>query len=183
MHAIPTLQVSDKQFKLYLTAAQIANRIEQMAQAVRNELPHMSNPLFVCMLSGSFVFAADFLRALGTPVEVQFVKCSSYQGTQSTGCLQEELSLGVDVKDRTVVVVEDIIETGFTMQQFTQQLQQGNPANIQLISLFYKPQLNKSNITPHLVGFSIPNDFIVGYGLDYNQQGRNLPNVYSVVTE
>lgn len=182
MQATLTLQVSDKQFKLYLTAAQINERINEMAQTVRNELQHLNNPLFVCMLSGSFVFAADFLRALNTPVEVQFVKCSSYQGTQSTGCLKEELGIDLNLlQGRSVIILEDIIETGFTMQHFTNKLVQGNPANIQIISLFYKPHLNISNITPHLVGFSIPDDFIVGYGLDYNQQGRNLPDVYSVV--
>lgn len=176
-----TIQVDDKTFKLYLSAQEITKRVSEMAQELSQELAEANNLLFVGMLSGSFVFVADFVRAYSKPAEVQFVKCSSYQGTQSTGCLKEELSLGVDVKDRTVVILEDIIETGLTMQQFVERIKKGQPACIKVVSLFYKPQLNKSNIVPDKVGFSIPNDFIVGYGLDYNQQGRNLADVYSVV--
>lgn len=176
-----TIQVDDKTFKLYLSEQEITKRVSEMAQELSQELAEANNLLFVGMLSGSFVFVADFVRAYGKPAEVQFVKCSSYQGTQSTGCLKEELSLGVDVKDRTVVILEDIIETGLTMQQFVERIKKGQPACIKVVSLFYKPQLNKSNIVPDKVGFSIPNDFIVGYGLDYNQQGRNLADVYSVV--
>ena len=176
-----TIQVDDKTFKLYLSAQEITKRVSEMALELRGELSETNNLMFVGMLSGSFVFVADFVRAYGKPAEVQFVKCSSYQGTQSTGCLKEELSLGVDVKDRTVVILEDIIETGLTMQQFVERIKKGQPACIKVVSLFYKPQLNKSTIVPDKVGFSIPNDFIVGYGLDYNQQGRNLPDVYSVV--
>ena len=176
-----TIQVDDKTFKLYLSAQEITKRVSEMAQELRQELSETNNLLFVGMLSGSFVFVADFVRAYGKPAEVQFVKCSSYQGTQSTGCLKEELSLGVDVKDRTVVILEDIIETGLTLQQFVENIKKGQPACIKVVSLFYKPQLNKSTIVPDKVGFSIPNDFIVGYGLDYNQQGRNLADVYSVV--
>lgn len=178
-----TIQVSDKKFQLYLSAEQIANRVAEMASTLHQQLRDVENPLFVGMLSGSFVFVADFVRAYGTPVEVQFVKCSSYQGTQSTGCLKEELALGVDVKGRTVVILEDIIETGLTMQQFVASIKKGQPACVKVVSLFYKPQLNKSTITPDMVGFSIPDDFIVGYGLDYNHQGRNLPDVYSVIAE
>lgn len=176
-----TIQVDDKTFKLYLSAQEITKRVSEMAQELSQELAEANNLLFVGMLSGSFVFVADFVRAYGKPAEVQFVKCSSYQGTQSTGCLKEELSLGVDVKDRIVVILEDIIETGLTMQQFVESIKKGQPACIKVVSLFYKPQLNKSTIVPDKVGFSIPNDFIVGYGLDYNQQGRNLADVYSVV--
>lgn len=176
-----TIQVDDKTFQLYLSAEEITLRVTEMAQELRHELANTDNLLFVGMLSGSFVFVADFVRAYGKPAEVHFVKCSSYQGTQSTGCLKEELSLGVDVKDRTVVILEDIIETGFTMQQFVASIKKDQPACVKVVSLFYKPQLNKSTIVPDKVGFSIPNDFIVGYGLDYNQQGRNLPDVYSVV--
>ena len=176
-----TIQVYDKTFKLYLSAQEITKRVSEMAQELRQELAEANNLLFVGMLSGSFVFVADFVRAYSKPAEVQFVKCSSYQGTQSTGCLKEELSLGVDVKDRNVVILEDIIETGLTMQQFVERIKKGQPACIKVVSLFYKPQLNKSTIVPDKVGFSIPNDFIVGYGLDYNQQGRNLADVYSVV--
>lgn len=176
-----TIQVDDKTFKLYLSAQEITKRVSEMAQELSQELAEANNLLFVGMLSGSFIFVADFVRAYGKPAEVQFVKCSSYQGTQSTGCLKEELSLGVDVKDRIVVILEDIIETGLTMQQFVERIKKGQPACIKVVSLFYKPQLNKSTIAPDKVGFSIPNDFIVGYGLDYNQQGRNLADVYSVV--
>ncbi|MED9995166.1 MAG: hypoxanthine phosphoribosyltransferase [Paludibacteraceae bacterium] len=178
-----TIQVDDKVFKPYLSAKEITQRVSEMAQELRNQLTDTKNLLFVGMLSGSFVFVADFVRAYGKPAEVQFVKCSSYQGTQSTGCLKEELALGVDVKGRTVVILEDIIETGLTMQQFVASIKKGQPACVKVVSLFYKPQLNKSTITPDMVGFSIPNDFIVGYGLDYNHQGRNLPDVYSVIAE
>ena len=176
-----TIQVDDRTFQLYLSAKEITQRVSEMAQELRQELAETKNLLFVGMLSGSFVFVADFVRAYGKPAEVQFVKCSSYQGTQSTGCLKEELSLGVEVKDRVVVILEDIIETGLTMQQFVERIKIGQPACVKVVSLFYKPQLNKSTVVPDKVGFSIPNDFIVGYELDYNQQGRNLTDVYSVI--
>lgn len=179
-----TIQVSDKKFQLYLSAEQIANRVAEMASTLRQQLRDVENPLFVGMLSGSFVFVADFLRAYGTPVEVQFVKCSSYQGTQSSGTLKEELGLGdINLQGRTVIVLEDIIETGLTMQSFVEKLQEKKPDSIAVVALFYKPQLNKSNVSPTISGFSIPDDFIVGYGLDYNHQGRNLPDVYSVIAE
>ncbi len=179
-----TIQVSDKKFQLYLSAEQIATRINEMANTLRQQLKQVENPLFVGMLSGSFVFVADFMRAYGKPAEIQFVKCSSYQGTQSSGTLKEELGLGdIDLKGRTVIVLEDIIETGLTMQSFVEKLKEKEPNNILVVALFYKPQLNKSNVEPQHVGFSIPDDFIVGFGLDYNQQGRNLPDVYSVISE
>ncbi len=177
-----TIQVSDRKFQLYLSAKQIATRVKEMATTLRHHLKDVENPLFVGMLSGSFVFVADFLRAYEKPAEIQFVKCSSYQGTQSCGSLKEELGLGdIDLTGRTVIVLEDIIETGLTMQSFVEKLQEKNPKSISVIALFYKPQLNKSNISPYISGFSIPDDFIVGYGLDYNHQGRNLSDVYSVI--
>lgn len=179
-----TIQVSDKKFQLYLSAKQIAIRVKEMATTLRHHLKDVENPLFVGMLSGSFVFVADFLRAFGKPAEIQFVKCSSYQGTQSSGSLKEELGLGdIDLKGRTVIVLEDIIETGLTMQSFVEKLQEKGPDNVLVVALFYKPQLNKSSVFPYITGFSIPDDFIVGYGLDYNQQGRNLANVYSVISD
>lgn len=179
-----TIQVADRKFQLYLSADQIATRVKEMATALRQRLSDDENPLFVGMLSGSFVFAADFMRAFGKPAEIQFVKCSSYQGTQSSGLLKEELSLGdIDLKDRNVIVLEDIIETGLTMQSFVEKLQEKGAKRISIITLFYKPQCNKSTVSPSMSGFSIPDDFIVGYGLDYNQQGRNLADVYSVILE
>jgi hypoxanthine phosphoribosyltransferase len=139
------------------------------------------NPLLLGVLNGSFIFAADLMRAITIPCEISFVKLASYQGTISTGKVHEVLGINEDLTNRHVIIVEDIVDTGRTMKQMVESLGTRNPASIHICTLFVKPDKLEEDLNIDYSCFSIPNDFIVGYGLDYDQQGRNLPEIYSLV--
>ncbi len=170
--------VSDKKFKPLYSASEISARVEHMAKEIKRDIAGRK-PVFVCMLNGAFMFAADVLRAIGEPCEIRFVRLSSYCGTQSTGKVNNVLGLDVDIKGRDVVVVEDIVETGCTMHSFIEQIKKVSPASVSVAALVVKPERLKEKIEIKYVGFRMKaNDFIVGYGMDYNQEGRNLPDIY-----
>ena len=139
------------------------------------------NPLFLAVLNGSFMFAADLMKEITIPCEISFVKLASYQGVLSTGKVREVIGLNEDINGRTVVIVEDIIDTGRTMHQMLDSLQTRNPEAIHLCTLFVKPDKIEEPLDIEYAAFTIPNDFIVGYGLDYDQQGRNLREIYTLV--
>jgi hypoxanthine phosphoribosyltransferase len=132
-------------------------------------------------LNGAFVFAADLLRDVTIPCEVSFIRLASYEGTSSTGEVKQLIGLNEDIEGRTVVIVEDIIDSGLTMQELLLMLTKKNPKEIRIASLFVKPNNLKVDLNIHYRCFDIENDFIVGYGLDYDQQGRNLPDIYKVI--
>ena len=132
-------------------------------------------------MNGAFVFAADLLRDVTIPCEVSFIRLASYEGTSSTGEVKQLIGLNEDIEGRTVVIVEDIIDSGLTMQELLLILAKKNPKEIYIASLFVKPNNLKVDLNIHYRCFDIENDFIVGYGLDYDQQGRNLPNIYKVI--
>ena len=170
--------VSDKKFKPLYSASEISARVEHMAKEIKRDIAGRK-PVFVCMLNGAFMFAADVLRAIGEPCEIRFVRLSSYCGTQSTGKVNNVLGLDVDIKGRDVVAVEDIVETGCTMHSFIEQIKKASPASVSVAALVVKPERLKEKIEIKYVGFRMKaNDFIVGYGMDYNQEGRNLPDIY-----
>ena len=135
------------------------------------------------MLNGSFVFAADLMRMINIPCEISFVKMASYEGTSSTGKVKQLLGLNEDIKGRTVIIVEDIVESGLTMKALLDTLHEQEPADIQICTLLLKPECVKVPLDIKYVAIEIPNDFILGYGLDYDQQGRNLRDIYTVVEE
>ena len=137
--------------------------------------------MFLVVLNGTFIFAADLLRNITTPCEVSFVRLASYEGTSSTGKVKQLIGLNVNLEGRTVVIVEDIIDTGFTMQELLRTLSDKNPKELRIISLFVKPENLKVDLDIDYRCFDIENDFIVGYGLDYDQEGRNLPEIYKVI--
>lgn len=139
------------------------------------------NPLFLAVLNGSFMYAADLMRNITTPCEVAFVRFSSYAGMESTGKVKEVMGLTENIEGRTVVVVEDIIDSGLTMQQLLANLREKNPAEIRVASLLVKPENVEVELDIAYTCFEIPNDFIVGYGLDYDGYGRNLPAIYTVM--
>ncbi|MDE6689739.1 MAG: hypoxanthine phosphoribosyltransferase, partial [Prevotella sp.] len=141
------------------------------------------NPLFLAVLNGSFIFAADLLREITVPCEISFVKLASYQGVTSTGKVREVLGINEDLKGRTIVIVEDIVDTGRTMKRMIESLGTRHPASIHICTLFVKPDKLEEPLDIEYAAFSIPNDFIVGYGLDYDQQGRNLKEIYTLVEE
>ena len=171
--------IKDKTFEVSIPEAQVKERVRELAQQMSRDLEG-KNPLFLGVLNGAFIFAADLMREMTIPCEISFVKLASYQGTTSTGTIKEVIGINEDLTGRTVVIVEDIVESGLTIKRMMEQIGTRNPASVQVCTLFFKPEKLKEDLTLDYVAFSIPNDFIVGYGLDYDQQGRQLRDVYSL---
>ncbi|MBP7478592.1 MAG: hypoxanthine phosphoribosyltransferase [Chitinophagales bacterium] len=173
------ITVKDKQFAPYLSEAAIHARIAEMGKTLTAELKD-SNPLFISILNGAFIFAADLIREIDTPCEISFVKLASYHGTESSGEVKTLLGIDKDIKDRVVVIVEDIVDTGNTLSAFMPTLEALQPKKILLVSLLFKPKALQRPLKVDYTGFEIPNDFIVGYGLDYDGYGRNLKDIYKI---
>ena len=140
-----------------------------------------ANPLFVSVLNGSFMFTADLMKHVSVPCEISFVKLASYAGTSSTGKVKELVGLSDDITGRTIVIVEDIIDTGLTMERLIETLKARNPKEIRIATLLVKPDKLKVDLDINYIAMSIPNDFIVGYGLDYDGLGRNYRDIYTVI--
>ncbi|MBS6269207.1 MAG: hypoxanthine phosphoribosyltransferase [Tannerella sp.] len=174
-----TIQIKDKTFRPYIRREEIKVAIEKIAARINNELAG-ENPLFICVLNGAFVFAADLLREITIESEITFMRMKSYSGTQSTGVVKIIHGLDEDIKDRTVIVVEDIVDTGFTMQRIINQLKEREPKQVKIATLLFKPKALKCDVHVDYAALEIPNDFIVGYGLDYDEQGRNLKDIYVI---
>ena len=175
-----TLQVKDKTFAISIPAAEIQKQIRRVAEEINRDLAGRE-PLFLPVLNGSFIFAADLLREVTIPCEVSFIKLASYQGTHSTGEIREVIGLNTDITGRDVVIVEDIIDSGMTIAHMLETLEKQNPASISVCSLLVKPDALKVEIPIHYRCMDIPNDFIVGYGLDYDGFGRNTKDIYTLV--
>ena len=174
------ISLHNKQFKPYLSAARLAAAIQDLAAQLNQDYA-AKTPMFVAVLNGSFMFAADLLKALHIPCEVSFIRVTSYQGTSSTGKVQEVLGLTEEVAGRHLVILEDIVDTGHTMRMLLDTLAARQPASLEVATLFLKPECLQHELPIRYVGLSIPNDFIVGYGLDYDGLGRNYPDVYQAV--
>ncbi len=175
-----TVKIKDKTFKTSFSEDEIKKRIKEVAARINKDMEG-KNPLFIGVLNGSFIFAADLIREVTIPCEISFVKLASYQGTTSTGKIKEVLGINEDLTGRHLVIVEDIVDTGQTMKQMIESLGTRNPASVHICTLFVKPDKLLEPIDIEYACFSIPNDFIVGYGLDYDQQGRNLKEIYTLV--
>ncbi|MBQ8361954.1 MAG: hypoxanthine phosphoribosyltransferase [Bacteroidaceae bacterium] len=175
-----TVQVKDKQFALYIPEEKLLARVKELADQMNTDLAG-KNPLFLVVLNGSFVFAADLLRDITIPCEITFVRVASYEGVSSTGEVKQLLGLTQNIEGRTVVIVEDIIDTGFTMKELLRMLEEKHPAEIHISSLLVKPGNLQVDLNIPYRCFNIENDFIVGYGLDYDHEGRNLRHIYQVV--
>ncbi|GAA4313498.1 phosphoribosyltransferase [Compostibacter hankyongensis] len=172
------IQVHDKRFEPYISAERLHARIREMAAELDKRLGAADRPLFLAILNGAFVFAADLFRALTIPAEISFIKLVSYKGTRSTGQVITAIGLDMDLFDRTVVIVEDIVDTGNTLHAFLPQLEHRHPRALLTVSLLMKPDAAVHPVPVDIYGFSIPNVFVVGYGLDYDGLGRNLPAIY-----
>ena len=172
--------IKDKTFETSMPEAEIKNRVKELAQQMSRDLEG-KNPLLLAVLNGAFIFAADLMREMTIPCEISFVKLASYQGTTSTGTIHEVIGINEDLSGRTVVIVEDIVESGLTIKRMMEQLGTRNPASVQVCTLFFKPERLKEDLKLDYVAFEIPNDFILGYGLDYDQQGRGLKDLYTLV--
>ena len=177
-----TIQVLDKKFRIYIPESEILKRIDAVAERINKDMAG-KNPLFMAVLNGSFIFAADLLRRITIPCEVSFVKLASYQGTLSSGKVTEVIGINENLAGRTIIIVEDIVESGLTMRQMLDSLSTRNPESVHICTLLLKPERLKVDLNLEYVAISIPNDFILGYGLDYNQQGRGLKDIYTLVPE
>jgi len=175
-----TVQIKDKQFETFIPEEKILKQIKVVADKINHDMAG-ENPLLIAVLNGSFVFAADLMREITIPCEITFVKLASYQGTTSTGEIKEIIGLNEDITGRTVIIVEDIVDTGATMKRMIDTLGTRHPESVHICTLLLKPDKLRVPLDIEYVVFSIPNDFILGYGLDYDQQGRNLRSIYKIV--
>ncbi len=176
------IKVKDKTFKTFIPEDEIQRRVKAVAEKINKDLDGQ-NPLFLAVLNGSFMFAADLMRYITIPCEISFVKLASYQGTTSTGKVKEIIGINEELQGRTVVIVEDIVDTGKTMKRMLESLGTRNPGSLHICTLLVKPNKLEENLNIEYAAMEIPNDFIVGYGLDYDQQGRNLRDIYTVVED
>lgn len=176
------IRIHDKTFRASMGEDEILRRVQAVADRINRDMAG-KNPLLLCVLNGSFVFAADLVRRLTIPCEVSFVKLASYQGTTSTGKVTEVLGINEDLTGRTVVIVEDIVETGRTMQRMVETLGTRRPASVHICTLLVKPSQLEVPLHIDYAAMEMPDDFIVGYGLDYDQQGRGLRDIYTLETE
>ncbi len=171
------VKVFDKTFELYIPEEKIIAAIDEMARKINNDLAD-KNVIFIGILNGAFIFAADLYRRINFPSMITFVKLASYSGTSSTGKVKRLIGINEDIADMTVVVVEDIVDTGLTMEQIIKQLKGYEPKEILIATMFFKREAFQKDFPLHYIGMEIPNKFIVGYGLDYNGYGRNLRDIY-----
>jgi hypoxanthine phosphoribosyltransferase len=176
------VQVHGKTFEPYLTAPEIDAAIKRMGAAISHDYAG-KRPLFIGILNGSFMFASDLFKALTIEAEICFIKLASYKGTKSTGHVTTSIGLDVDLFERHVIVVEDIIDTGRTLTEFLPQLHRQQPASLKMAALLHKPDATVYPIEINYLGFSIPNKFVVGYGLDYDGLGRNFPEIYRLAED
>ncbi|MDD2438029.1 MAG: hypoxanthine phosphoribosyltransferase [Massilibacteroides sp.] len=174
------IRLRDKEFKLFISEKQIQEVIGKVAEQIKKDLGER-NPLFVGVLNGAFMFVAELMRQMNGPYELTFARYSSYKGTNTTGSIHEIMPLTVDVKDRTVVLLEDIVDTGYTMRYVMDKLRREGAREVRLATMLLKPDALKCDLKPDYVGLEIPNDFIVGYGLDYDEMGRAYRDIYSIV--
>ncbi|HOG05824.1 MAG TPA: hypoxanthine phosphoribosyltransferase [Paludibacter sp.] len=176
------IQVLDKKFALSVPEEVLQEAVKRIGERINQDLAG-KNPLFICVLNGAFMFGADLMKIINFPCEISFVKLSSYDGLYSTEKIKEVIGLSESVVDRNVVVVEDIVDTGNTMEKILLSLGAKGAKSIKTVTLLLKPDALQKDIKIDYVAMEVPNDFLVGYGLDYNGYGRNLKGLYSVVNE
>lgn len=176
------IEIEDKKFETLIKETEIRAAIDIVAARLNLELDG-KRPLFVCVLNGAFMFAADLMRRLTIDCQISFMKVASYEGTDSTGRVKQLIGLNEEVKGRTVVLIEDIVDTGETMVMLTKQLKDLGATDVRIATLLFKPESCRKDVTPNYIGINLPKDFIVGYGLDYNGYGRNLTDIYTLVKD
>jgi hypoxanthine phosphoribosyltransferase len=175
------IQIHDKDFEILLENDMICKRTRLIGIQLNVDYETRC-PVFIGVLNGSFLFMADLLKEISIACEVGFIRVASYHGTESTGQIQEAFGLPSDLHDRDVIIVEDIVDTGFTLKYILEKVYAQKPASVSVCSLLFKPAAIKEPINElNYVGFEIPNEFVVGYGLDYNGLGRNLKDIYRAI--
>ncbi len=174
-----SIKIKDKEFELFIESEKIQKSICRIAEQINTDLKG-KNPIFIIVLNGAFMFAADLLKKITILCEITFVRLASYQGMSSTESVRKILGLTESVENRTVVIVEDIIDSGKTLATLTKELKKHCPSEIKIATMFLKPGALKYNLRPDYVAMELPPDFIVGYGLDYDGYGRNLADIYKL---
>jgi hypoxanthine phosphoribosyltransferase len=174
------VQVKDKQFELFISEDKLQYEIKRIADSICNDYLGKS-PLFLVILNGSFMFASDLFKNIQLPVEISFIKVSSYSGVASTECVKELIGLNEDIEGRDVIIVEDVVDTGLTMKDTLALINAKNPSSVSICTLLFKPNKLQVNLDVKYVAMEIPDDFIVGYGLDYDGYGRNLRDIYKII--
>lgn len=176
---MPSIKVHDKEFEIYLSEHDIQEKIKELAKQLENDYKD-KNPLFIAILNGSFMFASDIFKNLNIDAEICFIKLASYKGMKSTGNVITAIGLDQDLYNRHVIIIEDIVDTGKTLYNFLPKLQHQQTASLKIVTLLHKPDATTFPLTIDYIGFSIPNKFVVGYGLDYDGLGRNLKEIYQL---
>ncbi len=176
------IKVNDKRFQPYLSAATLHTRIKELATEINKEYEG-KRPIFIAILNGSFMFASDLFKEITIDAEICFIKLASYKGTRSTGNVITSIGLDEPLKDRHVVIIEDIVDTGNTLHKFLPQLYNQQPASLKITALLHKPEALEHPIVIDYLGFNVPNIFLLGFGLDYDGLGRNLPEIYQLVVD
>ncbi|HEY4109269.1 hypoxanthine phosphoribosyltransferase [Puia sp.] len=174
------IRVHDKEFGPYLGKELIDEKIQAIADAMNRDYSD-KRPLFIAILNGAFMFASDLFKKMSIEAEISFIKLASYKGTKSSGQVITAIGLDTDLHGRHVVIVEDIVDTGKTLSEFLPQLEHQQPASLKIAALLHKPEATVYPITVDYLGFSVPNKFLLGYGLDYDGLGRNIPSIYQLV--
>ena len=174
------IKVHDKSFRPFITHDKIQESIRNLATKINSEYRGKEMPLFISVLNGSFMFASDLMKNIDFPCEITFVKVSSYSGTSSTGCVKQVLGLGIPVKNRNVIIVEDIVDTGNTIVDLHKMLTDEGASDVKVCTLLFKPEAYTKSLPINFVAIEIPNDFVVGYGLDYNELGRQYKDIYTL---
>jgi hypoxanthine phosphoribosyltransferase len=176
------IQLKDKRFRIDISGDDILTQVRRVATEINTDLKG-KNPLFLVVLNGAFMFASDLMKHIEIDCEISFVKLSSYQGTSSTEKVKELIGLNEDLKDRYIVVVEDIVDTGITMEGIINDLHKKEAADVRIATLLFKPEAFQKSYKVNYIGIEIPNDFIVGYGLDYDGLGRNYQDIYKIIEQ
>ncbi len=171
------ISIHNKDFELFINESTIQNKISEIADRLNQE-KFSEPPLFIAILNGSFIFASDLLKKINFECEIEFIKVSSYLNTSSTGNVVEMIGLNKNITNREIIILEDIIDTGLTMSKIMEQLLLNHPKSVKIITLLYKPDALQKEIDIFDFGFAIENRFVVGFGLDYDGLGRNLPAIY-----
>ena len=174
------IQINDKSFEVFIRENELQEKIKTLAARINEEYPG-KEVIFIAILNGAFMFASDLLKSITLPCEISFVKVSSYHGGMSTsGRVDELIGLNASIEGKEVIILEDIVDTGITIDKIITLLKAESPASVKVCTLLYKPDAFKGKKAPELVGITIPNKFVVGYGLDYDEKGRNLREIYQL---
>ena len=179
---MPVIKVNNREFEPYLSAADIQERIADLGARINSDYKG-KRPIFIAILNGSFMFASDLFKEITIDAEICFIKLASYKGTRSTGNVITSIGLDEPLKDRHVVIIEDIVDTGKTLHKFLPQLHNQQPASLKIAALLHKPEALEHPIQIDYLGFSVPNKFLLGFGLDFDGLGRNLAEIYKLTED